>query len=218
MARDHLALPGRFLGAVFDFDGLLVDSEPGWGRAEERLLARHGQAMTDEDRVATVGRSMEQSIATYAARLKLAPEAVPALRAEMIELAAEEYRAGFALQPGAGDLLALLRPAMPIALASNTGRMLIDLALATTPFASSFDAIVTADDVQRHKPAPDLYLLACERLAVRPSDAVAFEDSAAGVRSARAAGLTVVAVPVLPGPDFDIADVVVPSLAELVRG
>ncbi len=203
---------------MFDFDGLLVDSEPGWGRAEERLLARHGHAMTDQDRVATVGRSMEQSIAAYSARLELTQEAVPALRAEMIELAAEEYRAGFALQPGAGDLLALLRPSMPLALASNTGRSLIELALASTPFASSFAVIVTADDVEHHKPAPDLYLLACTRLGVLPADAVAFEDSAAGVRSARAAGLTVVAVPVLPGPDFDIADIVVRSLTDLIPG
>ncbi len=161
---------------------------------------------------------MEQSIAAYSARLELTPEAIPALRAEMIELAAEEYGAGFALQPGADDLLALLRPAMPLALASNTGRSLIDLALASTPFASSFDVVVTADDVEHHKPAPDLYLLACARLGVLPADAVAFEDSVAGVRSARAAGLTVVAVPVLPGPDFDIADIVVRSLTELIRG
>jgi HAD superfamily hydrolase (TIGR01509 family) len=105
---------------------------------------------------------------------------------------------------------------MPIALASNTGRALIDLALAATPFADRFSAIVTADDVEHHKPAPDLYLLACERIGVAPSDAVAFEDSPAGVRSAFAAGLAVVAVPVSTDPAFALADVVVCSLSDLL--
>lgn len=218
MAPADLVLPGRFLAAVFDFDGLLVDSEPGWGRAEARLLARRGHAMTDEDRAATVGRSPDQSIAAYAARMGLGPDAMPDLHAELLDLARDEYLAGFAVQDGAADLLALLRPAMPIALASNTGRALIDLALAATPLTPFFDAIVTADDVQRHKPAPDLYLLACERLGVRPADAIAFEDSIGGVQSARAAGLTVVAVPNAPGPGFAVADLVVSSLTCLLPG
>lgn len=218
MAPGDLVLPGRFLGAVFDFDGLLVDSEPGWGRAEARLLARRGHVMTDEDRAATVGRSPGQSIVTYVARMGLGPDAIPGLHAELLDLARDEYLAGFALQDGAADLLALLHPAMPIALASNTGRTLIDLALATTLLAGFFDAIVTADDVEHHKPAPDLYLLACKRLGVRPADAIAFEDSIVGVHSARAAGLTVVAVPNLPGPAFAIADLVVDSLASLLPG
>jgi HAD superfamily hydrolase (TIGR01509 family) len=216
VARIDLPLPGRYRGAVFDFDGLLVDSEPGWGRAEERLLARHGHAMTDEDRLATVGRSMEHSVATYAARLGLDQDGIPRLRAELLELARLEYLAGFALQPGAVALLAHLRAAMPIGLASNTERALIDLALTGTPLAPFFDVVVTASDVGRHKPAPDLYLLACERLGVRPSDAVAFEDSVAGVRSAHAAGLTVVAVAPAAGPAFELADIVVASLEDLL--
>ncbi len=73
MAPGDLVLPGRFLGAVFDFDGLLVDSEPGWGRAEARLLARRGHVMTDDDRTATVERSPDPSIATYVARVSVLP-------------------------------------------------------------------------------------------------------------------------------------------------
>ncbi|OGO56451.1 MAG: hypothetical protein A2V85_03620 [Chloroflexi bacterium RBG_16_72_14] len=218
MTSVDLPLPGRYRGAVFDFDGLLVDSEPGWARAEERLLQRHGHAMTDEDRTATVGRSMEQSVATYAARLGMGPDGIVALHAELLELARREYLAGFALRPGAVALLAHLRPAMPIGLASNTERALIDLALAATPLAALFDVVVTASDVNRHKPAPDLYLLACERLGVSPADAVAFEDSVAGIRSAHAAGLTVVAVAPAAGPAFELADVIVTSLEDLLPG
>ncbi len=218
MPRVDITLPGDFRGAVFDFDGLLVDSEPGWARAEERLLARHLHRMTDEDRRATIGRSVDQTIAIYAERLGLDGDQIPDLHAELQGLAGLEYRAGFPLQPGAVGLLELLRPAMPLALASNTPRALIDLALSRTPFEAFFQVVVTADDVTHHKPAPDLYLLACERLGVRPADSIAFEDSHAGVESAHAAGLTVVAVPQRQSPALDLADVVVRSLADLLVG
>lgn len=214
-----LVLPGRFRAAVFDFDGLLVDSEPGWARAETRLLAAHGSAFTAEDAVATVGRSPDQTIAIYGARLGFTREdELEALKAELIALVAEEYRAGFPPMPGAVALVRALGARVPVALASNTGRELISVGVASTPYATSFRAILTADDVVHHKPAPDLYLLACGQLGVAPGDALAFEDSLTGVRSAHAAGLFVVAVPEHRTPDFEIADLVLGSLAELRLG
>jgi len=218
VAPPELALPGRFHGAIFDCDGLLVDSEPAWGRAEARLLARRGHVYTEADHRATVGRSIDLSVAVYAERLGLPADQVPGLRLELIDLARDEFTAGLALRPGAAELVAALRPFMRLALASNTDRPLVDLALAGTPFATSFDVIVTGDDVEHSKPAPDLYALACRRLGIRPSDGIAFEDSAPGVRSAKAAGLTVVAVPQLPGLAIGAADIVVNSLADLVVG
>lgn len=213
--RPPLELPGRFRAAVFDFDGLLVDSEPGWARAEARLLARHGGTFTAEDAAATVGRSPDASIAVYAERLGIATDERAALKAELLALVADEYRAGFPPLPGAVDLVARLRAAIPVGLASNTGRALIADGLAASPFADAFGVVVTSDDVVHHKPAPDLYLLACARLGVDPRDAIAFEDSPTGIRSAKAAGLTVVAVPAVGGPPADGADLIVGSLADL---
>lgn len=211
-----LVLPGRFRAAVFDFDGLLVDSEPGWARAEARLLERHGSRFTAEDAIATVGRSPDASIAIYGARLGLPEAAWPALKAELLALVADEYRAGFPPMPGAAALVGRLAASIPVALASNTGRELIEAGLAASPFAGAFPVVVTSSDVAHHKPAPDLYLLACERLGVDPADAVAFEDSPTGIRSAKAAGLTVVAVPAPGGPAPDGADLVVGSLVALL--
>lgn len=216
MAPPELALPGRFRAAVFDCDGLLVDSEPAWGRAEARLLARRGHLCTEADRQATVGRSIDETVSVYAERLGLSGEKVPDLRSELIDLARDEFLAGLALRPGAAELVIALRPWMHLGLASNTDRPLVELALAGTTLARAFDVVVTGDDVADPKPAPDLYLLACRRLGVRPSEAIAFEDSVAGVLSAKAAGLTVVAVPQLPGLAVDVADFVVGSLADLV--
>lgn len=208
-------LPGRFLAAVFDFDGLLVDSEPGWARAEARLLKRHGSVFTPEDALATIGRSPDASVAVYAARLGIPESGRPALKAELLALMADEYRAGFPPLPGAAALVDRLRATIPVALASNTGREMIAAGLAASPFRDAFPIVVTSDDVVHHKPAPDLYLLACARLGVRPADAVAFEDSPTGVRAAKAAGLTVVAVPAADGPRIDGADLIIPSLALL---
>ena len=215
MAHPELALPGRFRAAVFDCDGLLVDSEPAWGRAEARLLARRGHVYTEADRRATVGRSIDESVSGYAERLGLSADKVPALRSELIDLARDEFRAGLALRPGAAELVIALRPWMRLGLASNTDRPLVELALAGTELARSFDVVVTGDVVADPKPAPDLYLLACRLLRVRPSDAIAFEDSDAGVLSAKAAGLTVVAVPQRQGLAVNVADFVVGSLADL---
>lgn len=216
-ADPPIRLPGRFRAAVFDFDGLLVDSEPGWARAEARLLERHGGVFTAEDALATVGRSPDASIAVYGARLGMPEAAWPALKMELLALVADEYRAGFPPLPGAAALVTRLRAAMPVALASNTGREMIAAGLAASPFHDAFPVVVTSDDVVHHKPAPDLYLLACARLGVQPADAVAFEDSPTGVRAAKAAGLTVVAVPAAGGPRIDDADVVVASLALLTE-
>jgi HAD superfamily hydrolase (TIGR01509 family) len=216
VAPPELALPGRFRAAVFDCDGLLVDSEPAWARAEARLLARRGHVYTEADRLATVGRSIDESVSVYAERMGLSADKVPDVRSELIDLARGEFVAGLALRPGAAELVIALRPWMGLGLASNTDRPLVELALAGTTLASAFDVVVTGDDVANPKPAPDLYLLACRHLGVRPSEAIAFEDSVAGVLSAKAAGLTVVAVPQLAGLAVGVADLVVGSLADLV--
>jgi len=211
------ALPGKFKAAVFDFDGLLVDSEPGWSRAEALLVTRHGGTYTDEDRQAGVGRSIDQSVIEYAQRLGFAIDATSTLREELSELARAEYLAGLALRPGAAELVAGLRRHMRLGLASNSDRSLVQLGLQLSTFDGSFDLVVTRDDVENPKPAPDIYALACRRLGVRPDHAVAFEDSVTGVAAAKEAGLTVVAVGQLPGAVTG-ADLVVQSLTDLVVG
>jgi HAD superfamily hydrolase (TIGR01509 family) len=216
--RRDFVLPGEFKAAVFDFDGLLVDSEPGWRRAEALLLARHGGIYTEADSRAAIGRSIDQSVIEYADRLGLPSDELVALRAELRDLAREEYLDGFPLCPGAPELVVALGRHIRLALASNSDRSLIELGLSLSPFEGSFDVVVTRDDVDRPKPAPDLYALACRLLGVQPRDAVAFEDSVSGIAAAKMAGLTVVAVRQLPGPDLEAADIVVHSLADLVVG
>jgi len=122
-------------------------------------------------------------------------------------------------RPGAVELIAGLRDleGVRLGLASNSPRFLVTDALATAALADAFDAIVTSDDVEHGKPAPDIYLLACQRLGVDPSDAVALEDSASGVTAAKAAGLACIAVPMFAETDVSAADRVIGSLEELLE-
>lgn len=215
----RFALPASIRAAVFDMDGLLVDTEPLWRVAETELLARHGVEFTDADAAATHGRSILASLEVYAGRIGDADPAV--LERELLDLMREAYAAGPPLRPGARELVGALRGRVPLAIASNTGEVLVRLALERTGLLDAFTVIASGFDLGRSKPDPTVYRVACEALGVAPGDAVAFEDSPAGVASARAAGLLVVGVPDRPGVDLRAAgahrvvasleDVVVPS-------
>lgn len=205
-----LVLPGRFRAAVFDCDGLLADTEPVWAAAEAELLARHGQVFTEEDAAATVGRAPDASIPIYGRRIGLSDAELPALYDELLGLF-RERSADVRSMPGARELVSALHGRIPLGVASGSPRIVVAALLHATGLADAFDVVVTAEDVTAHKPAPDAYLLACERLGVDPFEAIAFEDSGPGVRSAAAAGLFCVAVPT-PGADTSAADLVLPTL------
>jgi HAD superfamily hydrolase (TIGR01509 family) len=180
-------LPGEYRAVIFDMDGLLLDTETLWHRAESELFRRHGHEFTREDQLAVMGTGMEFSGRYYAERL------------------GEDVDRGLELVEE-----------MPLGLASNSARILVDAALTTARLGDAFDAIVTAEDVERPKPAPDIYLLACSRLGVSPTDALALEDSAPGIAAAKAAGLTCIAVPQFTETDVSVADRVIDSLEELL--
>jgi HAD superfamily hydrolase (TIGR01509 family) len=208
-------LPAGFRAVVFDMDGVLLDTEPCWHRAETELLRRHG-GPTDFDPFATTGWSMDATIELYAGWLRLEPADWPALQAELMEIVRDEYTTSMEHRPGARELVDRLRGVVPLAVASNTDHDLVTFALASTGLLDAFETVVTADQVDRGKPAPDVYLEACRRLGVAPSEAIALEDSESGVASAKAAGMTVVAIPQWAVVDVSAADHVIDSLEELL--
>ena len=199
-------------------DGLLLDTETLWHEAETELFRRHGAQFTHEDQLQVIGTNFDITARYFAQRLGWPLERRAELVEESTALMHERVKLQVDARPGAVELIEGLRnlAGIRLGLASNSPRYLVDDALKTAGLADAFDSIVTSDDVKRAKPAPDIYLLACERLGVDPSEAVALEDSASGVAAAKAAGLTCIAVPMFAETDVSAADRVVDSLEELL--
>ena len=129
------------------------------------------------------------------------------------------YRESLPLLPGAVEAVERLAAEWPLGLASSSNREVIDAVLEAAGIAGCFRATVSSEEVERGKPAPDVYLDAARRLGARAERCVAVEDSTAGIGSAHAAGLGIVAIPnraYPPVPDvLEQADVVLDSLADL---
>jgi HAD superfamily hydrolase (TIGR01509 family) len=199
--------------AVFDNDGLLLDTEDAWTRAETRLFAARGAVFTPQHKRDLIGSSHTIAAAKLEAMLARPGEGV-ALMHELEELVLEEAASGVAPRPGAVALLdALAGAGVPIGLASNSRRIFVELVVGSAGLADRFAVVVTGDEVARPKPAPDIYLDACRRLGADPTRSVALEDSPTGIAAARAAGMRVIGVPYLPDLELG-ADVVATSLAD----
>jgi HAD superfamily hydrolase (TIGR01509 family) len=213
-----LVLPGRFRAALFDMDGLLLDSEPLWAASEADLLARHGARFTEEDRGATHGRALADSVAVYADRLGGLDRA--ALEVELLELMRARYLDGAPLRPGAGRLVRSLVGRMRLGVASSTTTPLVQLALESVGLLDAFEIIASGSDLGAAKPHPAAFLEGCRLLDTDTAHAIAFEDSPVGVQAAHAAGLFVVGVPdragVAPGLLAAGADLLIDTLEDVV--
>jgi HAD superfamily hydrolase (TIGR01509 family) len=202
---------------VFDNDGLLLDTESVWTRAEQDLFARRGTEFTPADKRVLVGTSAAIAGGVLEQRL-----GEPGRAAELIEelnvLVVAELEHGVEAMIGARELLASLRRrGTPIGLVSNSPLAFVRRSLELVGFEDRFDVVLSAHEVAAPKPAPDPYLEACRRLGVEPGPAVvALEDSPTGVAAARAAGLTVIGVPSIAGVALDEAHHLADSLLDEV--
>jgi HAD superfamily hydrolase (TIGR01509 family) len=205
-------VPG--VAVLFDMDGLLVDSEPLWLKAETAVMARLGADWTAADQAQLLGGSLDRTVRYLLAKARR--PAPPELVAEWLMSGITELvrDRGVPVQPGARELLAEVAAAgLPHALVTGSERRFMDAVLART--GMRFDALVCADDVSVTKPDPEPYLLAAKLLGADPARCFALEDSPNGVASAEAAGCRVIAVPSLIPIEPAPGRMVVRSLTEL---
>ncbi len=202
---------------VFDNDGLLLDTESVWTRAEQDLFERRGAEFTPANKLELVGTSAEIAGGILERRLG-EPGRAAELIEELNELVVAELEHGVEAMVGARELLhALQRRGTPIGLVSNSPLAFVQRSLEIVGFVERFDVVLSAHEVAAPKPAPDPYLEACRRLGVEPGPTViALEDSPTGVAAARAAGLTVIGVPSIVGVELAEAHEMAETLLDAV--
>src|SRR5436190_7956871 len=199
-------------------DGVLIVSEEVWDEVREVYVRERGGRYDAEVQRAMMGMSSVEW-SRYLHETAGVPDEPAEIDAEVVRRMLAAYRDHLPLLPGAVDAVRRLARSFRLGLASSSNRPLIDAVLDVAGLTDCFAATVSSEEVARGKPAPDVYLEAARRLGVRPERCAAVEDSHGGIRSARAAGMSVVAI---PNPHFppdhavlELADVTLASLAEL---
>lgn len=180
---------------VFDFDGVLVDTEPIWGEVRREVALAHGGSWTADANSRMQGLSsgewtafMDDELGTRLGRAEIAQEVIGTLERRL--LAAPPFA------PGAAETVRVLAAAgRTLAVASSSPRRLLDALLSAGELRGCFEAVVSSDQVARGKPSPDVYLEAAGLLGVAPGTCLAVEDSTNGLLAASAAGMEVWAVP-----------------------
>jgi HAD superfamily hydrolase (TIGR01509 family) len=189
-------------GVIFDLDGVLVDSESVWDDVRRELTVELGGTWREEAQQRMMGMSSPEWSAYMHDELGVAlpaREISERVVAEMVR----RYEAELPLIDGAVQAVERVAEHWPLGLASSANRPLIDLFLERSGLGKAVSVSVSSEEVERGKPAPDVYLRACELMGLDPGECAAVEDSSNGLRAAAAAGMKVIAV---PNPEFPPAD------------
>lgn len=210
---------------IFDMDGLLLDSEPLWRRAQIEAFGAAGIALDDKACASTTGLRIDEVVAHWLAhpeRSKSKGREADAseLRQSIVDRVIELVRSEGQLLPGARSALeGAAATGLPLALASSSDARLIEATLAHFELRDLFAHVVSAEHDAFGKPHPEVYLRTAAQLSLAPTACVAIEDSLHGVLAAKAARMICVAVPAADERTdgrFAIADVVLESLEQFV--
>ena len=204
--------------AIFDMDGLLIDSEPLWKEAEIAIFGSVGVPLTSEMCQETVGVRLDGVVRHWHERFPWPGESLESVESRILEMVRQLIVARGELMPGVRETIAALHAAQYVlAVASSSPMQLIRTALAKFDIIDCFSVLHSAELEVEGKPDPAVYLSTMARLGFDPEYCVAFEDSLMGVHAAKSAGARVIAVPDpadFANPGFAAADVVLSSLTE----
>lgn len=206
-----------FVAAIFDLDGLLIDSEPLWRQAEIEVFSTVGVALTEAECHRTTGLRTDQVAAYWLERRPWDTERTPAaeivrgINRRVIKLIGECGEA----KEGVAHAIDFMRArGLRLALASSSTMSVVGAAIDRLGIRDAFEVVHSADFEAHSKPAPDVYLGAAQRLGVEPARCIALEDSVPGVEAAKAAGMCCIRFPEHDGPASN-ADLELRALTDL---
>jgi sugar-phosphatase len=211
----------NFKAAIFDMDGVLINSEPLWKIAEKEVFSSLGVKVSDDLVHITSALTAQEVCAFWYQRYPWQGKSFAQVEDDVVARVIELIGENDTKMPGVKEILDFCKDNnLRIGLASNSSHNLIEVVLEKVGIKQYFDFISSAEDVEKGKPDPAVYLYAAQNLNVLPSHCIVFEDSVIGVTAAKRAGMTVVAIPDKDdynNKGFEIADCKIKSFAEFLN-
>jgi HAD superfamily hydrolase (TIGR01509 family) len=206
---------------VFDLDGILVQSEELWDAARRELADEHGIEWPNGATDAMMGMSSKEW-SKYVHDEVGVPDPPEEINRKVLAWVEKRYRDDLPWIPGAREAVKRMAEAFPLGLATSSNREIIDIVIEEGGFADLIGTTVSSEEVERGKPAPDVYVEVMKRMGVGPSNTAAIEDSTNGLLAAHNAGMRVIAIPNDAHPPAEkglkVADVVLDSIENLSVG
>jgi HAD superfamily hydrolase (TIGR01509 family) len=198
---------------IFDMDGLMIDSERLYFAAEREMAAAYGKEIRDEQLWPLMGRKPIEALGLLRGILGIETSAEE-LFAWRNRLMLEKMGRDLGAMPGLYEILRAFHGRLKLAVGTGAQQEFLDIALDTLRIRDYFDVLQTADNLERGKPDPEIYLITCRRLGLPPGECIVLEDARNGVLAGKDAGCPVIAVPndYTRGQDFSTADWVEPDL------
>jgi HAD superfamily hydrolase (TIGR01509 family) len=206
---------------VFDLDGVLVQSEELWDAARRELAEEHDIEWPGDATDAMMGMSSKEW-SKYVHDEVGVPDSPGEINRKVLAWVEKRYREDLPWIDGAREAVRRLGAEFPLGLATSSNREIIDIVVEVGGFEDLLKVTVSSEEVDKGKPAPDVYLEATKRMGVDPRKCAAVEDSTNGLLAAKAAGMRVIAIPNDAHPPAEkglaAADVVLESIEDLTPG
>jgi mannitol-1-/sugar-/sorbitol-6-/2-deoxyglucose-6-phosphatase len=207
---------------IFDMDGVIIDSEPLWQAAEQTVFQTIGLHLTTAMCDETMGLRTDRVIRYWYDRHPWTGKSLDQVEQELLTEVGGLMRSQGTAMPGLSEILGEIQGSgFRCAIASSSPRQLIETVVERLALGEFFEAIYSGYEVPHGKPDPAVYLAAAAGLGIEPGNCVAIEDSGAGVQAAKAAGMSVIAIPAAHeyrATKFDIANIKLKSLTDLDLG
>jgi len=207
----------RFQAIIFDMDGLMVDSEKLYRKAEDTLAARYRKTVNQATIDKMMGRKAEEAMRIFCEDLGLKGNIQTYIH-EIETMMTTAINTGIDAMPGLYPLLEYARGRYKLAIATGSKKVFVEKILKKLGLSSYFEVVQDSDSVRFGKPHPEIYQKTLRHLGVKASDTLVLEDSENGCRSAKSAGCFVVAIPNshTVAQDFSVANLKLPSLDSLI--